>query len=97
MSLINENLMHIPMIFLKLIFIFNIRNTTIVLTVTVCIESNVNEISANRNKHMCKKKLLALLCSMALVDTAFDALVTILVMVPVDAGFSGGYKSISPN
>ena len=43
-----------------------------------------------------KNCLLALLCSIALVDTAFDALVTILDMVLVDAGFSGGYKSISP-
>ena len=40
--------------------------------------------------------LLALLCPIAPVDTAFDALATILVMVPVDAGFSGGYKSFSP-
>ena len=42
-----------------------------------------------------KKNLLALLCSIALVDTAFDEFVTILVMVPVGAGFSGGYKPIS--
>ena len=43
-----------------------------------------------------KKCLLALLCSIGLGDTAFDALVTILVMVPVDAEFPGGYKPISP-
>ena len=85
------------MIFLKLIFIFNSRNTIIVLTITVHIASNVNEINADRNKHICKKNfLLALLCSIALVDTAFDAFVTILVMLTVDAGFSGGYKPISP-
>ena len=93
---INENLTCIPTIFLKLIFIFNFRNTIIVLTITVCIASNVNEINADRNKHVCKFFLLALLCSIALVDTAFDAFVTILVMVPVDAGFSGGYNPISP-
>ena len=96
-SVINENLTHIPTIFLKLIFIFNFRNTTIVLTVTIHIISNVNVINAERNKHICKKKfLLALLCSIASVYTAFDALVTILVMVPVDAVFSGGYKPITP-
>ena len=97
MSIINKNLTCIPVIFLKLILIFNFRNTSIVLTITVHIESNVNEINADRNKHICKTKfLLALLCSFAQVDTAFDALVTILVMAPVDAGFSGGYKPISP-
>ena len=75
----------------------NSRNTTIILTVTVCIESNVIEINADRNKHICKKIfLLVLLCSIAPVDAAFDALVTILVTAPVDTGFSGGYKPISP-
>ena len=96
-SVINENLTHIPTIFLKLIFMFDFRNTTIILTVTVHIESNVIEINADRNKHICKKYfLLALLCSIALVDAAFDALATILVRAPVDAGFSGGYEPISP-
>ena len=42
------------MIFLKQIIIFNFRNTIIVLTITVHIESNVNEINADRNKHTCK-------------------------------------------
>ena len=96
MSVINENLTCIPTIFLKLIFMFDFRNTTIILTVTVYIESNMNEINANRNKHICKKILLALLCSIAQVDAAFDALATILVRAPVDAVFSGGYKPISP-
>ena len=74
MSVINENLTCIPTIFLKLIFMFDFRKTTIILTVTVCIESNVIEINANRNKHLCKKNfLLALLCSIALVDGTFDA------------------------
>ena len=97
LSFINENLTCIHTIFLKLIFIFNFRNTIIVLTITVCIASNMNEINDDRNKHICKNNcLLALLCSIAPVDTAFDAFATILVMVPVDAGFSGGYKPISP-
>ena len=87
---INENLTFIPTIFLKLIFIFDFRNTTIVLTVTVHIESNVIEINTDRNKYICKNNfLLALLCSIAPVAT-------IQVRVPVDAEFSGGYKPISP-
>ena len=40
-----------------------------------------------------KNILLALVCSIV-IDTAFDASLTILVMVPVDAGFSGGYVPI---
>ena len=40
--------------------------------------------------------LLELLCSIALVHPAFDALATILVRAPVDAGFPGGCKPISP-
>ena len=35
-----------------------------------------------------KNFLLALVCSIV-IDTAFDASSTILVMVPVDAGLSG--------
>ena len=42
-----------------------------------------------------KKFLLAFLCSIALVDAAFDPLATILVRAPVDAGFSGGYEPIN--
>ena len=66
-------------------------------TITVHIENNVIEINADRNKHICKKIfLLALLCSIAPVDAAFDALATILVRALFDAEFSGGYKPISP-
>ena len=97
MSVINENLTHITTIFPKLIFMFDFRNTTIILTGTVCIESNVIEINADRNKHICKKSfLLALLCFIALVDAAFDGLVTIPDRAPVDVGLSGGYKPINP-
>ena len=46
------------------------------------------EMNADENKDMYKKNLLALLCSIVLA--------TILVKVPVDAAFSGGYKPISP-
>ena len=54
-SVINENLTCIPMIFLKLILTFNFRSTIKTLTITVHIASNVNEIKADRNKHICKK------------------------------------------
>ena len=90
MSVTNEKLICIPMIFVKLIFTFKFRNMTIILTVTVCIASKVHEINTGRNKHICKKFLLALVCTIALIDTAFDAFSAILVMVPVDAVFSGG-------
>ena len=40
-------------------------------------------------RHACKKFLLVLVHS-TVVDTIFDAFLTILVMVPVDAGFLGG-------
>ena len=54
-------------------------------------------MNADRNKYICKKIfLLAFICSIVPIDTAFDVFATILVMVPVDAGFSGGYKPISP-
>ena len=53
-------------------------------------------MNADRNKHICKNFLLALICSIVPIHTAFDAFTTILVMVPVDAWFSGGYKPISP-
>ena len=37
-----------------------------------------------------KQFLLALVCSIAPIDIAFDAFLTILVMVPVDARFLEG-------
>ena len=64
------------------------------LTTTISIVSNVSEISAIRYRHTCKKYLLPLIHSIA-VDTILDAFSTILVMVPVDAEFSGGYEPIS--
>ena len=73
-TVINENLTNMPTILLKLIFMFDSRNATIILTVTVHIENNMIEINASRNIHICKKIFLALLCSIAPVDAAFDAL-----------------------
>ena len=77
------------MIFLKLILTFKFRNTIINLTVIACTVHSVKKIKSSRSEHICKKNLLALLCSIA-IDMAFDTFVTILDMVPVDAVFSGG-------
>ena len=87
MSVINDNLTHIPRILLKLTFMFDSRNQTITINVTVCIENNVIEINADKNKNRCKRFLLALFHSIVMA--------TILVKVQVDAAFSGGYKPIS--
>ena len=51
---INENLICLPTIFLKLIFTFKFGNMTIILTITVCIPNNVDEIDGGTNKHICK-------------------------------------------
>ena len=94
-SVNNENFMHTFTIFLKLILTFKYTNMVINLTTTIHIASKVSEVSAIRNRHTCKKIfLLALVCSIAPIDIAFDVFSTILVMVPVDAGFLGGYKPI---
>ena len=82
-------MIHTPTILLKLILTFKYRNTIINLTVTAHTVSSVKKINSSRSEHICKNFVLALLCSIA-IDTAFDALATILVMVPVDAVFSGG-------
>ena len=74
--------------FLKLILTFKFRSTIINLNVTAHTANSVKKINSSRSVHI-KKILLALLCSIA-IDTALDAFVTILVMVPVDAAFSGG-------
>ena len=86
--------MHTPMKFFKLNLTFKYRSTIINLTATIHIANNVSEINAIRNRHACKKNfLLALVCSIV-IDAAFNASLTILVMVPVDVGFSGGYEPI---
>ena len=83
--------MHTPKIFFKLILTFKYTNMIIKLTAAIHIASNVSEINAIRIRQTCKKNfLLALVCSIAPIDIAFDAFSTILVMVPVDAGLSGG-------
>ena len=85
--------MHTSTKFFKLILTFKYRSTIINLNATIYIADNVSEINAIRNRHYCKKILLALVCPIV-IDTAFGASFTILVMVPVDAGFSGGYEPI---
>ena len=86
--------MHMPTEFFKLILTFKYRSMIINLNATICIANNVSETNAIRNRHGCKKNfLLALVCSIV-IDTGFDASLTILVMVPVHAGFFGGYEPI---
>ena len=67
---------------------FDSRNQTIIINITVYIKNNVIEINADKNKNSCKKNLFALF--------HYIVLATILVKVPVDAAFSCGYKPISP-
>ena len=64
---------------------------------TICGANPESEINVVRRINDCKKKfLLALvLVHSTVVDTIFDTFSTILVMVPVDAGFSGGLDPIS--
>ena len=59
------------------------------LNATICNTNNVSETNIIRKRHASKKCLLALVHS-TVVDTIFDTSSTILVMVPVDAGFFGG-------
>ena len=67
----------------KLDFTLAYRNMIINLYVTIC--------DAIRRINACKKILLSLaLVHSTVVDTIFDTSLTILVMVPVDAGFSWG-------
>ena len=56
---------------------------------TICNANNVSETNIIRKSNACKIFLLALVYS-TVVDTIFGASLTILVMVPVEAGFFGG-------
>ena len=85
--------MHTPMKLFKLILTFKYRSMILNLTATIHIANNVSKINAIRHRHACKNILLALVCSIV-IDTSSDAFSTILVMVPVDAGFSGGCEPI---
>ena len=58
------------------------------LNATICNANNVSETNIVRRIHACKKIFTSLVHS-TVVDTIFDTFSTILVMVPVDAGFLG--------
>ena len=76
----------------KLDFTLGYRTMIINLNVTICDANNVSELNIVRRMHACKKVLLALvLVHSTVVDTIFDTSSTILVMVPVDAGFPGAW------
>ena len=62
----------------------------VTLNATICIVNNVSKTNVIRNRHACKKIFLLALVHSTVVDTTFDPSFTILVMVPVDAGFLGG-------
>ena len=63
---------------------------TIKLYTTVCGANNESKTNVVRRTNLVKKFLLALvLGNSTVVHTIFDTSLTILVMVSVDAGFSG--------
>ena len=86
--------MHTLTNFFKLILKFKYKIMIINLTATIHIANNVSEINAIRKRHACKIKFLLALAGSIAIDTAFDTSSTILVMVPVEAGFLGGYEPI---
>ena len=65
------------------------------LNATICNVNNVSETKIVRRIHACKQIFLLALVHSTVFDTIFDTSLTILVMVPVDAGFSGGLDPIS--
>ena len=78
--------MHTSVTFFKLNFIFGIKNMIVNLNATICDANDVSETNVIRRIHVCKNILPALVHSTVL-DTIFDTSSTILVMVPIDAGF----------
>ena len=86
--------MHMSMTFFKLILTFEYKSTIVNLNATICDANNVSETNVIRRIHACKKIFLLALVHSTVVDTIFDTSLTILVMVPVDAGFSLGLTPI---
>ena len=80
----------------KIDFTLGYRNMTKKLYTVICGANNESEINIVRRINACKKIfLLALvLVHSTVVDTIFDISLTILVMVPVDTGFSRGLAPI---
>ena len=97
LSVNNENFMHTPTTFFKLILTFKYKSTIVNLNATICDANNVSETNTTRRigYMLVKKTFLLALVHSTLVDTIFDTSLTILVMVPVDAGFSWGLAPIS--
>ena len=82
--------MHVSETLFKLDFTLGYRNITMKLYTIICSGNNESETNIIRRMKPHKKILLALvLVHSTVVDTIFDTSSTILVMVPVDAGFSG--------
>ena len=65
----------------------------VTLNATICIVNEVSETNITRKRHVHNKKFLLVLVRSTVIDTIVYASSTILVMVPVDAGFSGGVLS----
>ena len=78
----------------KIILAFEYKSTIVNLNATFCNANNISETNIIRRIYSCKNVLLALVHS-TVVDVIFDTSSTILVMVPVDAGFFGGLDPIS--
>ena len=80
---------------LKIDFTIWYRNTIINLSTIICDANSESEINIVRRINTCKKILLALVfVHSTVVDIIFDTFLTILVMVPVDAGFPLGLTPI---
>ena len=79
------------MTFFELILTPKYKSTIVNLNATICIASDVSETNVIKIDMLVKNFLLALVHS-TVVDMTQS---TILVIVPVDAGFFGVYKPIS--
>ena len=96
LSVTNKNLLHMSETLFKLDFTLWYRNMIINLYITICDVNNASKINIVRRINVCKKIFTALVLVHSTVhDAIFDTFLTILVMVPVDAGFSGGLDPIS--
>ena len=86
--------MHMSEMLFKLAFTLGYRNMTMKLYTVICDAEIESEINIIRRINTCKKIFLLALVHYTVVDTIFDISLTILVIVPVDAGFSSGLAPI---
>ena len=70
------------------------RNMIIAMCTTVCDANNESETNIAIRMNACKKNLLSLVLVNSTVVVIFGVYLTILVMVPVEAVFSGGLEPI---